>query len=58
MKAKFYDVKKRETIEATVTDKVTYGGKGRERYAFRAATNDGRNLTRFVSKKEWDSTKV
>ena len=58
MKAKFYDVKKRETIETDVSEKVTYGNKGRQRYAFRAKTSDGRNLTRFVSKKEWDNTKV
>ena len=58
MKAEFYDVKNREKIQAAVTEKVKYGDKGRERYAFRAKTNDGRNLTRFVSKKEWDSTSV
>ena len=58
MKAKFYDVKKRANVEATVTEKVTYGNKGRARYAFRAKTSDGRNLTRFVSKKEWDTAKV
>ena len=58
MKAKFYDVKKRENIEATVTDKITYGQKGRERFAFRGTTSDGRNLTRFVSKKEWDNAKI
>ena len=58
MKAEFYDVKNREKIQAAVTEKVKYGDKGRERYAFRAKTNDGRNLTRFVSKKEWDSASV
>ena len=58
MKATFYDVKKREKIEADVTDKVKYGDKGRERFAFRAKTSDGRNLTRFVSKSEWEKTNV
>ena len=58
MKATFYDVKKREKIQAAVTEKVKYGEKGRERYAFRAKTSDGRNLTRFVSKSEWESTSV
>ena len=58
MKAKFYDVKQRENVEATVTEKVTYGNKERARYAFRGQTSDGRSLTRFVSKKDWDTAKV
>ncbi len=58
MKAEFYDVKSREKISADVTEKVKYGKDGRERYAFRGKTSDGRNLTRFVGKAEWDKTKV
>ena len=58
MKAQFYDVKNRTKIEAEVTEKVKYGDKGRERYAFRGKTSDGRNLTRFVGKAEWDSASV
>lgn len=58
MKATFYDVKSREKVEATVTEKVVYGEKGRERYAYRAKTGDGRNLTKFVSKVEWDKAEV
>lgn len=58
MKAEFYDVKNREKIQADVVEKVKYGEKGRERYAFRGKTKDGRNLTRFVGKKEWDSASV
>ena len=48
MKAEFYDVKKREKITADVTEKVTYGEGDKLRYAFRAKTPDGRNLTNFV----------
>ncbi len=58
MKASFYDVKAREKVQAEITEKVKYGDKGRERFAFRAKTSDGRNLTRFVSKGEWDKASV
>ena len=58
MKASFYDVKERKKIEAEVTRKVKYGKPSNERHAFRAKTSDGRNLTRFVSKAEWEKAKV
>jgi len=58
MKETFYDVKQRKKIQADVTAKVKYGKPGNERYAFRAKTPDGRNLTRFVSKADWDKAKV
>lgn len=58
MKATFYDVKNRQKVEADVTEKVVYGEKGKERYAFKAKTSDGRNLTKFVSKADWDSANV
>ena len=58
MKAEFYDVKKREKVSADVTEKAKYGKAGRERYAFRGKTSDGRNLTRFVGKAEWDKASV
>lgn len=58
MNAEFYDVKTRKKIKADVTEKVTYGKGGRQRYAFRAKTKDGRNLTKFVSKDVWDKAKV
>ena len=58
MKEVFYDVKMRQKIEAEVTEKVTYGQGGRTRYAFRAKTPDGRNLTKFVSKENWDKASV
>ena len=58
MKETFYDVKLRKKVQAEVTEKVKYGSKGRERYAFRAKTPDGRNLTKFVNKATWDKANV
>ncbi|MDD3117769.1 MAG: hypothetical protein PHQ27_01200 [Victivallales bacterium] len=58
MKHSFYDVKAKKKVEAEVTQKVTYGKEGNERYAFKAVTGDGRNLTAFVSKDKWDATRV
>lgn len=58
MKEVFFDVKLRKKIEADVTEKVTYGTGNRIRYAFRAKTPDGRNLTKFVSKDNWDKANV
>jgi len=49
MKAKFWDVKTRENIEAEVLDCVTYAN---GRSAFKAKTADGRPLTRFVKADE------
>jgi hypothetical protein len=53
-KATFYDVKLRKKVEAEVTEKVVYGDPGKERYALKGKTNDGRNLTKFVGKADWD----
>lgn len=58
MKETFYDVKLRKKVEAEVTDKVKYGAPGKERYALKAKTPDGRNLTKFVSKATWDKANV
>ncbi|HOS44360.1 MAG TPA: hypothetical protein PK794_11750 [Armatimonadota bacterium] len=58
MKTTFYDVKTRQKVEADVTEKVVYGEGGRERYAFRGKTADGRTLTKFVSKDEWEKAQV
>jgi len=58
MKAKFYDVKRRESVEAEIAEKVIYGEGKQQRYAFRAKTSDGRNLTRFVSKGDWEKAKI
>ena len=58
MEADFYDVKNRKKVKATVVEKVTYGKGDRQRYALRAKTCDGRNLTKFVSKADWDKASV
>ena len=58
MKAEFYDVKARQKVMAEITEKVTYGEGDKHRYALRAKTPDGRNLTKFVSKADWDKVQV
>ncbi len=57
MKHSFYDVKAKAKVSADVTDFVTYGDDSRKRYAFKAKTKDGRNLTAFVSKEVWEKAK-
>jgi len=61
MAIKFYDVKLRKAvmIEEGHVKKVEYkretkDGKTQVRYALRATTSDGRNLTKFVSKADYD----
>lgn len=58
MKHSFYDVKVKKKIDAEVTEKVTFGEKGKERYAFKAKTGDGRSLTAFVTKSVWGKAKI
>jgi len=58
VKHSFYDVKAKKKIEVDVTEKVAYGKKDNERYAFKAKTSDGRNLTAFVSKDTWDKASI
>jgi len=58
MKHSFYDVKAKKKVTADVISKVSYGKKGNERYAFKAKTTDGRNLTAFVSKDVWTAAKI
>jgi hypothetical protein len=58
MKDTFYDVKLRKKVEAEVVEKVTFGDPGKLRYALKGKTPDGRNLTKFVSKANWDKAKV
>ena len=58
MQHNFYDVKTKSHVTAEVTEKVTYGKPGNERYAFRAKTADGRALTAFVSKAVWDKANI
>ena len=58
MKDVFFDVKLRKKVEVEVTEKVTYGPPGKERYAIRAKTDDGRNLTKFVKKDFWEKLEI
>lgn len=58
MNATFYDVKTCTSVERPVVGKKVYGDESRRRYAFKAKTEDGRNLTRFVRKKEYEEAEV
>lgn len=60
-KIQFYDVKVKQKVEIDESDvrKTTFKTKnGQVRYGLRAKTSDGRNLTKFVSKPDWDKMKV
>lgn len=60
MPIEFYDVKLREKVkidESKIT-KVTFDTKSGKRYGLRATTDDGRKLTKFVSKANWDELNV
>ena len=54
----FYDVKAKAKVTAKVIKKESFGSAGRERYAFKGQTADGRSLTAFVSKAVWDAAKI
>ena len=61
MAIEFYDVKlkKKVAIEQSNVKKTTFTTKnGQVRYGLRAKTDDGRNLTKFVSKTNWDEMDV
>ena len=58
MQATFYDVKLRKKVTVEVVSKTTYTVKGQTRYALRARTDDGRNLTKFVKKEVYDEADV
>ncbi|MBI4080237.1 MAG: hypothetical protein HY430_00520 [Candidatus Levybacteria bacterium] len=58
MKMTFYDVKTRQKVEAEVADKTTYQANNQTKYAVKGKTADGRSLTRFVKKSEYDSIPV
>ncbi len=55
MQATFYDVKSRQKVSVPVVGKVTYQVRGQTRYALKGQTTDGRNLTKFVKKADYDS---
>lgn len=57
MAVEFYDVKTRKKVK--IDDKNVVKTKfttknGQTRYGLRAKTSDGRNLTKFVSQKDWE----
>ena len=61
MAIEFYDVKLRKKVSIAESNvrKTTFNTKnGQVRYGLRAKTDDGRNLTKFVSKTDWDALKV
>ena len=57
MKHNFYDVKMKKKVSAEVSGKTSYGKGTGIRYAFKAVTKDGRPLTSFVKKDDWDKFK-
>jgi hypothetical protein len=61
MAVEFYDVKLKKKVSIPEGDvrKTTFTTKnGQVRYGLRAKTSDGRNLTKFVSKGDWDKLNV
>ncbi len=61
MPIEFYDVKLKQKvqIDESKVRKTTFQTKnGQTRYGLRATTEDGRNLTKFVSKANWDELEV
>ncbi|MDX2160753.1 MAG: hypothetical protein SF162_05460 [bacterium] len=57
MAVEFYDVKTRKKVqvEDSKVTKTTFTTKnGQTRYGVRGKTDDGRTLTKFVSKADWD----
>ena len=61
MAVDFYDVKTRQkvSIDDKQITKTTFETKnGQTRYGIRGKTADGRVLTKFVSKADWDTMKV
>jgi hypothetical protein len=57
----FYDVKIRKKVSIPEKDvkKTKFTAKnGQVRYGLRAKTEDGRNLTKFVSKGDWEKMSV
>ena len=65
MSVEFYDVKNRTKvsleeaqIKKTSYTSTTKNGSERTRYAFRGKLPDGRNVTKFCSKSDWDAMNV
>jgi hypothetical protein len=60
MAVEFYDVKTRKKVkidEKNVVKTKFTTKNGQTRYGLRAKTSDGRNLTKFVSQKDWEKSK-
>ncbi|HVU14481.1 MAG TPA: hypothetical protein VHD90_24560 [Phototrophicaceae bacterium] len=60
MAVEFYDVKTRQKVKIDDKNvmKTTFTTKnGQTRYGLRGKTSDGRMLTKFVSKADWDKGK-
>jgi hypothetical protein len=60
VEVEFYDVKTRKKVSLDEKHvlKTTFTTKnGQVRYGFRGKTEDGRMLTKFVSKADWDKAK-
>ena len=58
MAIEFYDVKIKSKVQLDESQvkKTTFTTKnGQLRYGLRAKTEDGRNLTKFVSKSDWEA---
>lgn len=60
MPVEFYDVKFRKKVTVADKDitKTTFIANGQTRYGLRGKTDDGRKLTKFVSKADWDKMNV
>jgi len=65
MSVEFYDVKNRTkvTLQEAQMKKTSYtsttkNGSVRTRYAFRGTLSDGRNVTKFCSKTDYDAMNV
>ena len=58
MEAEFYDVKLKKKVNNPVTGKIMYEKGTRKMYALKGQTDDGRMLTRFVKKADWDMADV
>jgi hypothetical protein len=60
MTVEFYDVKTRRKVQLDDKKllKVTFMTKTGPRYGLRGKTADGRLLTKFVSKADWDKLKI
>jgi hypothetical protein len=60
MAVEFYDVKTRKKVSVDDKDimKTTFTANGQIRYGLRGKTSDGRTLTKFVSKADWDKMNV